>query len=87
MHTESPWPQRRRVDHSDVVRRTDNDDLAAMLNAVKLGEQLVEHALRRARSLAVNADAPGRDCVQLIEEDDARRGAVGGPEEPPHTFL
>ncbi len=70
---ESTGPEQRGVDYVRPVRGTYHDDVLQLLQAVHLGEDLVDHALGYA--VVAGAPPPPRCyCVQLVEEDDCRGG-------------
>jgi len=73
---ESPWTQERLVEHVRTVRRPDHDHPRGRVEAVHLGEDLVERLLALVVASAEASD-PGRsraaDRVELVDEDDRRR--------------
>ena len=84
---EAPGAQQRRVEHVGPVRRGEHDDGLVALEAVQLGEDLVERLLalvvgagHRDRSLARAADR-----VELVDEDDRGRGLLGLREQVAHA--
>ena len=62
----------RGVERVGAVGRADDDHLAARAQAVHQREELADDALL---DLAPDLGALGRDGVDLVEEDDAGRGA------------
>mmetsp|Transcript_12990 Transcript_12990/g.36850 ORF Transcript_12990/g.36850 Transcript_12990/m.36850 type:complete len:647 (+) Transcript_12990:384-2324(+) len=73
------------VQHVGAVRGAEHDDAGVALEAVHLGEDLVEGllALVVAHPLAAGARAP--DGVDLVDEDDAGRVLLGLLEEVAHA--
>ena len=83
---EAPRPQQRRVEHVGPVGGGEHDDRLGALEAVQLGEDLVERLLAlvvgagdRHRALARAADR-----VELVDEDDRRRRLLGLGEQVAH---
>ena len=74
---EAPRAEQRRVEHLRPVGRAHDDDALARVEAVHLGEQLVQRllALLVAAERALDADLAER--VELVDEDDARRLGFG----------
>ena len=74
-----PGPQQGRVEDLGPVGRAEHDDRLRRLEAVHLGQDLVERLL----ALVVGAGDAGRplagaaDRVELVDEDDRRRGLLG----------
>ena len=71
---EAPWPQQSLVEDIGTVGRGQDDHSLAGLEAIHLGQDLVEGLLL----LVVPADAQARapaaaDGIQLVDEDDRRR--------------
>ena len=75
---EATRSQQRAVEDLGPVRRAEHDDGFARLEAVHLGEDLVERLL----TLVVRAGEAGStltrapDGVELVDEDDRRRGCL-----------
>ena len=84
---EASRPQQRRVEHVDAVGRGEHDDGVGRLEAVHLGQDLVERLL----ALVVGAgdvDRPlarAADRVELVDEDDRRRGGARLGEQVAHA--
>ena len=84
---EAPGAQQRRVEHVGAVGRGEHDDRLRRLEAVHLGEDLVERLL----ALVVGAGHVDRalarapDRVELVDEDDRRRGGARLGEEVAHA--
>jgi hypothetical protein len=84
---EAARAQQRRVQDLGPVGRAEHDDRVAGLEAVHLGEDLVERLL----ALVVRAHHAGRalaraaDRVELVDEDDRRRGLLGLREQVAHA--
>ncbi|BAT05417.1 Os08g0413050, partial [Oryza sativa Japonica Group] len=70
---EAARPEHRRVDDVRPVGGADDEHRLLGVDAVHLGEQLVEHAVRRAAGVADAVAALDGDGVELVEEEDARR--------------
>mmetsp|Transcript_743 Transcript_743/g.2210 ORF Transcript_743/g.2210 Transcript_743/m.2210 type:complete len:654 (+) Transcript_743:52-2013(+) len=73
---EAARPQQRRVEHVRAVGRREDNDAAVSVEAVHLGEDLVEGLLALVAAAAaalVPAGALPADRVNLVDEDDARR--------------
>ena len=75
----------RRVEHLGPVGRGHDDDALARVEAVHLGEQLVERLLALFVAAHRRLDARLAERVQLVDEDDARRLAFGLLEEIAHA--
>src|SRR5262249_24220794 len=84
---EAPRSKERLVEHLGPVRGGHEDDALRGIEAVHLGEQLVEGLL----ALVVASDEPGAagprlaDGVQLVDEDDAGRLVLGLLEQVAHA--
>ena len=74
---EAARAEQRRVEHLGPVGRAHDDDALARVEAVHLGEQLIERllALFVAAERALHAHLAER--VELVDEDDARRLGFG----------
>ena len=75
---EAARPQQRRIEDVGTVGRRDDDDALVRREAVHLDEQLVERLLALLVAERVAA-AAAADRVELVDEDDARRGDGGRP--------
>ena len=74
---EAALAQQRGIEHVGTVRRADDDDALRRREAVDLGQQLVERlALLLGGALAAGAaaGAAAAERVELVDEDDRRRG-------------
>ena len=78
-------PQQRRVDQLRPVRRAQDDDLAHRLDAVELGQQRRDHTVGDARVRRLPAARGQR--VDLVQEDQGRRGLRGAAEQLPHRTF
>ena len=81
---EAAWAQQRLVEVIGAVGRRDDDHRLARVEAIHLDEQLVECLL----ALVVGGQAGAALAahrVDLVDEDDARRGLLGLVEEIAHT--
>ena len=84
---EPPGPQQRGVEDLGAVGRTDDDDRLGGLEAVHLGQDLIERLL----ALVVRAGDAGRplpraaDRIELVDEDDRGRGLLGFGEQVAHA--
>ena len=74
---EAARAQQRRVEDVGPVRRGDQDDVVLHLEAVHLDEQLVQRLLALVVAAAETRAAMPADGVDLVHEDDARRGLLG----------
>src|SRR5208283_776081 len=84
---ESSRTQQRRVEDLGPVGRGENDHGLGGFETVKFGQDLIERLLtfiigarQGDRSLS---RAP--DCIELVDEDDRRRGRLGLGEEVPNA--
>ena len=85
---EAARAQQRGVEHLGPVRRAEHDHGRVGLEAVHLREDLVERLLALvvgARAEARAAGARAADRVELVDEDDRRRGLLGLLEEVAHA--
>ncbi|ROW03727.1 hypothetical protein VMCG_05473 [Cytospora schulzeri] len=73
-----------RVDAVGPVGGADDVDAGAVADAVELGEEGVDDA---GRGVGEGVVALGHEGVHLVEEEDARRAALGPREELPHRPL
>ena len=82
---ESAWTQQRRIEHFGTIGGAHDDDRLARVEAVHLGQELVERLLalfvRTHRAL----DASAAERVELVDEDDARRLGLGLREQIAHA--
>mmetsp|Transcript_23050 Transcript_23050/g.36941 ORF Transcript_23050/g.36941 Transcript_23050/m.36941 type:complete len:416 (+) Transcript_23050:163-1410(+) len=83
---ESAWSQQRRVQRLNLVGRHDHFDLATLIEAVELVEQLEHGALNLALSARRRLVAFGADRVNLIDEHDRGRVLVRDTEQLAHQF-
>ena len=77
---EAPGAQQRLVEDLRAVRRAEDDHVGAGLEAVHLGEDLVQRLLAlvvAAADPAHVARARAADRVELVDEDDRRRRLLG----------
>ncbi len=72
-----PGPQERRVEDVGSVGRGDDDDVRVRVEAVHLDEDLVEGLLALVVAATEAGAALATDRVDLVDEDDARRVALG----------
>jgi hypothetical protein len=70
---ESPWTEKRRVEHLRPVRGRHHDDPFARVEAVHLGQQLVEGLLPLFVRAERRRHAHLAERIQFVDEDDARR--------------
>ena len=84
---EAAGPQQRRVEHVGPVGGADDHHLVAGVEPVHLGEDLVEGllALVVAAEAGPAAAAGAPDGIELVDEDDRRRGLLGLLEEVAHA--
>ena len=83
-----PGPQQRGVEDLGAVGRREHDHRVALLEAVHLGQDLVERLLAlvvAAAERARAARAAAADRVHLVDEDDRRRGFLGVLEQVAHA--
>ena len=78
---EAPGTQQRRVEHVGAVGRRDDDHVRVRVEAVHLDEDLVQGLLALVVAAAEAGAALAADRVDLVDEDDARRVALGLVEE------
>ena len=74
---EAPRPQQRGVEDVRPVRGRHDDQFLVRLEAVHLGQQLVEGLLALVVPAAEAGAARAADGVDLVDEDDARLGRLG----------
>ena len=84
---EAAGPQQRRVEHVGPVGRGQHDHADRRVEAVHLGEDLVERllALVVAAAEPAAAAAGAADRVELVDEDDRRGGLLGLLEQVAHA--
>ena len=84
---ESARPEQGLVEHVDAVRRADHDHVRGRVEAVHLGQDLVQSllALVAAAEAAARAAPRAPDRVELVDEDDRRRLLLRLPEEVADT--
>src|SRR6478735_85176 len=70
-------PEERRVEDVGPVGRGDDDDVGVGVEAVHLDEDLVERLLALVVTATEARAALATDGVDLVDEDDARRVALG----------
>ncbi len=70
-------PQQSVIDQIDPVGRTDDQNWHLGPETVQLGEQLGHDRVARPAAAVVPAGAPGRDRVELVEDDHGRGVAAG----------
>ena len=80
-----PGPEQRGVEHLGPVGGAHDDDALARIEAVHLGEQLVERLLALLVAAHRALDAHLAERVQLVDEDDARRLGFGLREQIAHA--
>mmetsp|Transcript_36846 Transcript_36846/g.86043 ORF Transcript_36846/g.86043 Transcript_36846/m.86043 type:complete len:327 (-) Transcript_36846:1139-2119(-) len=80
------------IDELGPVGGGDDEDAPAAVQPVHFGQELVDHAF--AGLVSCIRSAPGTERVELVEEDDARRGRSGplehlsyGPFALPHVLV
>ena len=66
-----------RVQHFGTVGRAHDDDALARVEAVHLGEQLVQRLLALLVTAHRRLDAHLAERVQFVDEDNARRLGIG----------
>ena len=81
---EAAGAQQRRVEDVRPVGRGDQDDVLVDREAVHLDEQLVQRLLALVVAAADAGAAMATDRVELVDEDDARRGLLGLLEQVAH---
>ncbi len=70
---ETARTQQSRIEHVGPVRRRNHDDAVVRLEAVHLDQQLVQRLFAFVVTAAQTRAAVPTDCVDLVDEDDARR--------------
>ena len=81
-------PQQRLVEHVGTVRRADHDHARRRVEAVHLGQDLVQRLLALVVAAAESGDARrtrAADRVELVDEDDRRRGLLRLLEQVAHA--
>ena len=82
---EAARAQQRRVEHVGSVGGGDDDHVGVRVEAVHLDEDLVEGLLALVVAAAEAGAALAADRVDLVDEDDARRVALGLVEQVAHA--
>ena len=82
---EAAGAEQGRVEHFGTVRRAHDDDALARVEAVHLGEQLVERLLALFVAAHRRLDADLAERVELVDEDDAGRLGVRLREQVAHA--
>src|SRR4051794_34127471 len=82
---EAARAQKCRIEDVGPVRRGDQNDVVLQLEPVHLDEELVEGLLALVVPTAQAGAAVAADGVDLVHEDDARRGLLGLLEEVTHS--
>src|SRR3546814_19522930 len=82
---ETAGAQQRGVEHVGAVGRRDDDDAFIGLEPVHLDEQLVQRLLALVIAVTQPGAAMAPDGVDLVDEDDARRVALGLLEHVAHA--
>ena len=82
---EAARPQQRLVEHIGPVGRGDHDHAGRGVEAVHLGQQLVERLLPLVVAAAEPGAALPSDRVDLVDEDDRGCGLLGLAEQVAHT--
>src|SRR5688572_21296166 len=82
---ESAWPQERGVEYVGSVRGGDDDDVGGAVEAVHLNQDLIERLLALIMTTAQTGSTLAANSINLINEDDTRRVALGLIEQVPHT--
>jgi len=78
---EAAGAQQRRIEDVGAVRRRHHDDAFGGLEAVHLGEHLVERLLTLVVTAAEACASLAADRVDLVDEDDGLAGLAGGFEQ------
>src|SRR4029453_13291024 len=73
---ETAWAEKRRVQDVGPVRGRDQDDVVLQLEPVHLDEELVQGLLALVMAAAEAGASVSADSVDLVHEDDARRGLL-----------
>ena len=84
MAVKAPGPQQRRVQHVGTVGCRQHHHGLAPAEAVKLGQNLIERLLALVMAAAKASAAGSPDTVQLVDEDDRRRGLARSLEHLAH---
>merc|ERR1719199_1410500 len=82
---EAARPQERRVEDVSAVGRGDHDDSGVALEAIHLGEDLVESLLALVVAAALSTATLAAHSIDLVDEDDARSVLLGLSEEIAHA--
>src|SRR5438094_5000185 len=83
---ESPGSHQRRVQHLGCVGSSHDDDAPGRIEAVHLGQQLIERlfSLLIAENPSAPAGARLSDRIQFIDKDDTGSLLLGFSPPPPH---
>jgi len=76
LHLEPAGPEQRGVDELRAVGQADDEHVVELLDAVHLGEQLVDDRVADARRVAREGAALPREGVDLVEHDHVQRRVV-----------
>src|SRR5829696_8936120 len=83
---EAAWAQQRRIEDLGPVGGRQHDDAGTRLEAVHLGEDLVERLLALIVGAGERARAAGTaDRVELVDEHDRRGGGLRLGKQVPHA--
>ena len=70
---ETPGPQQGRIEHLRAIGGAEQDHAAARIEAVELGEQLIERLLLLVVAAVSARRAASPQRIELVDEDDAGR--------------
>ena len=82
---EAARPQQGRIEHVGAVGGGDDDDVGVRVEAVHLDQDLIQGLLALVVRAAQAGAALAADGVDLVDEDDARRVALGLIEQVAHA--
>ena len=83
---EATWPKQGGVEHVGPIGGGDHDDVLVALEAVHLDQDLIERLFTLVvRATAMTGAALAADGVDLVDEDDAGRLALGLLEQVAHA--
>ncbi len=77
---ESPWPQQRRIEHVGTIRSGQHDHRFRLAESVHLAENLVQRLFPLIMPAAQPGATMATDGVDFVDEQDRRRGVLGGLE-------